>query len=544
MIPAESRMREIRTSGSTSRGVETDLLGAGLSTGAKAMDPKAPDPTGTAPPPDSTRRQTREAVRRGCTAVALAGLVALGASACDFINPTNVDNPTTTEADLANAANPTAALMPGLRAQFARMISSYVVATAVISDDYSIHGTGIPVDFDEPHLVTPRRINSTGTSASGVYWNVQELRALGDFVIDVIVPEDEDPDPAHVAETHYYRGMAYLTLGEVFSHAPHEEDGEPEPASVALGMAVADLGEAASFGPQVSAALARAHRLQGNATGAEAAARSALADEPSLLFAPPYDEASVSNTAVFFLVVRALQEMQPLPRLDFLDPKYSVRSSPIPIATAEEMHLILAEAALARDDLAAARTGLANAIDIAGTRGTVSFDESDERRNADLSIRPRDSEIMIRAAAAGPYRAGLVVDRPADDLDVPHISATSLDADSIAGLSSADELWHALWLARQEIMLLEGRRLADLGIRLPMMQREIDLNPNIDEGDPGTVVIVPAYIPRSPRYAMDIYTPVEIYDGTGLDAELLETEVTMHVDMNRVLVQNKVSPFR
>ena len=293
----------------------------------------------------------------------------------------------------------------------------------------------------------------------------------------------------------------------------------------------ADLGEAASFGPQVSAALARAHRLQGNATGAEAAARSALADEPNLLFAPPYDDASLPNTAVFFLVLRALQEMQPLPRLDFLDPKYSVRSSPIPIATAEEMHLILAEAALARDDLAAARTGLANAISIAGTRGTVSFDENDERRNADLSIRPRDSEIMIRADTAGPYRAGLVVDRPADDLDVPHISATSLDADSIAGLSSADELWHALWLARQEIMLLEGRRLADLGIQLPMMQREIDLNPNIDEGDPGTVVIVPAYIPRSPRYAMDIYTPVEIYDGTGLDAELLETEVTMHADM-------------
>ena len=36
MIPAESRMREIRTSGSTSRGVETDLSGAGLSTKAKA----------------------------------------------------------------------------------------------------------------------------------------------------------------------------------------------------------------------------------------------------------------------------------------------------------------------------------------------------------------------------------------------------------------------------------------------------------------------------------------------------------------------------
>lgn len=484
------------------------------------------------------------ALRRGCIAASLAALVTLAANACDFINPTKVDNPTTTDADLANAANPTEALMPGLRAQFARMINSYVVATAVISDDYSIHGTGIPVDMDEPHQVTPNLVNGTGTSASGVYWNVQELRALGDFVIDDIVPEDDDPDPAHIAEAHYYRGMAYLTLGEVFSHAPHEEDGEPEPASAALEKAVADLGKAAAFGPQVSAALGRTRRLQGNATEAEAAARSALADAADLLFAPAFDEASVSNTAVFFLVVRALQEMQPLPRLDFLDPKYTVRSSPVPIATAEEMHLILAEAALARGDLAAARTGLANAISVAKTRGTVSFDENDERRNADLSIRPRDSEIMIRADSSSPYRAGLVLDRPADGLEVPHTSATSLDADSVAGLADADDLWHALWLARQEIMLLEGRRLADLGIRLPMMQREIDLNPNIDEGDPGTVVIVPSYIPRTPRYALDIYAPVEIYDGTGPDAELLETEVTMHVDMNRVLVDNEVSPLR
>ena len=36
MIRDESRMREIRTSGSTSGGVETDRMGAGLSTQAKA----------------------------------------------------------------------------------------------------------------------------------------------------------------------------------------------------------------------------------------------------------------------------------------------------------------------------------------------------------------------------------------------------------------------------------------------------------------------------------------------------------------------------
>lgn len=479
----------------------------------------------------------------GARKAGLVLLAVLAAGACDAIDPTRVNNPTTTDEDLARAKNPTAALMPGLRAQFARMINAYVVATAVIGDDYSIHGTGIVVDMDEPHLVTPTLVNSTGTSASGVYWNVQELRALGDFVIDVIIPDDDDPDPKHIAEARYYRGMAYLTLGEIFSYAPHEEDGEPQPSSVALGKAVTDLRKATEFGPQTQAALARTHRLLGDASAAETAATSVLDGIPDFLFAPPYDEAFLPNTAVAFLVLRALQEMQPLPRLDFLDPKYTERGSPIAIAKAEEMHLILAEAALTRGDLGAARIGLVNAINMAETRGTVGFDDNDERRNADLSIRPRSSEILVRADSDSPYRAGLVVDRPADGLEVPNVSATSLDADSVAGLGSADELWHALWLARQEIMLLEGRRLADLGIKLPIMLREIDLNPNIAEGDPGTVAVVPTHIPQTPRYAMDIYSPVEIYDGTGPDAQLLVTEVTMQVDMNRVLVRNNASPF-
>lgn len=490
-----------------------------------------------------TRKKT-VILKRGRNTATLALLAVLAVGGCDAIDPTKVNNPTTTDDDLADAKNPTAALMPGLRAQFARMINAYVVATSVISDDYSIHGTGIVVDMDEPHLVTPILVNSTGTSASGVYWNVQELRALGDFVIDLIIPNDDDPDPKDVAEAHYYRGMAYLTLGEIFSHAPHEEDGEPQPSSVALQKALADLREATAFGPQTQGALARTHRLLGDASAAEAAANSVLDSIPDFLFAPPYDGAFLPNTAVAFLVLRALQEMQPLPRLDFLDPKYTERGSPIAIVKAEEMHLILAEAALARGDLDAARSALVNAISMAGTRGTVSFDDIDERRNADLSLRPRSSEILIRADSDSPYRAGLVKDRPADGLEVPNVSATSLDADSVAGLESAEALWHALWLARQEIMLLEGRRLADLGIRLPMMQREIDLNPNIGEGDPGTLAVVPAYIPETPRYAMDIYSPVEIYDGTGPDAQLLVTEVTMFVDMNRVLVRNNASPFQ
>ena len=476
--------------------------------------------------------------------LAMAGVLlgVLAASGCDAIDPTGVNNPTTTDEDLAQATNPTEALLPGLRAQFARLINAYVVAE-VVTDNYSIHGTGLIQTLDAPNEITPDIMNATGTSATGVYWNVQELRALANFVIDEIAPNDAGAPPPLVAEAHYYRGMAYLIMGEVFSAVPHEEDGTPQPAEVALGRAVTDLQAATGFGPQANAALARAYRLQGDRGAAAGAANAVLSADPEYLFAPPYDGGSIANTSVFFLVLRALQEMQPLPRLDFLDPKYTVRDAAIPIAKAEEMHLILAEVALASGDLAGAKSQLASAIRLAGTRGNVSFDDIDERRNADLSLRPRDSEILVRADADSPYRAGLVLDRPGDGLTIPNISGTSLDADSVAALSESSDLWHSLWLARQEILFLEGRRLADLGIKLPMMLREIDQNPNISEGGPGTVPVVPGFVPVAPRYAMDVYSPVELYDGDGPDAALLSTMVTIGVDMNRVLVQNNASPF-
>ena len=482
------------------------------------------------------------ALRRHAAGALLAAVVVLLAG-CDAIDPTQVSNPTTTDADLADASNPTEALLPGLRAQFARMTNAYVVAE-VVTDSYSIHGTGIVVDMDDPGAIKPELLNGTGTSVSGVYWNVQELRALADFVIDEIAPNDETAPASLVAEAHYYRGMAFLTMGEVFSFVPHEEDGTPQPATTSLAKAVTDLQAATGFGAQANAALARAHRLLGDAGAAEAAANTVLTAAPSFLFAQAYDTNFLNNTAVAFLVLRALQEMQPLPRLDFLDPKYTTRDAAIPIASAEEMRLILAEAALASGDLSRAAAQLATAITIAGTRNMVMFDDIDERRNANLSLRPRSSEIMIRADANSPFRAGLVLDRPAKGLEIPAVSGTSLDADSVSSLATADELWHALWLARQEILLLEGRRLADLGIKLPMMQREIDQNGSINEGDSGTTVTVPAWVPLNPRYAIDIYSPVELYDGDGPAAALLETEVTIEVDMNRVLTESRASPFQ
>ncbi|HUG39448.1 MAG TPA: hypothetical protein VMM12_03130, partial [Longimicrobiales bacterium] len=158
--------------------------------------------------------------------------------------------------------------------------------------------------------------------------------------------------------------------------------------------------------------------------------------------------------------------------------------------------------------------------------------------NADLTFRPRDSSILVRAEPGAPLRAGLVLDRPGALLTIPTISGTSLDADSILALTDPDETWHAFHLARQEILFLEGRRMSDLGIRLPMMLREIDANENINDDDPGTVPVVPSYLPPSDQ--MDLFTPASPYDEDG---NLTTTEITILVDVNRILAEQRINAF-
>ncbi|MEX2528146.1 MAG: hypothetical protein WEA09_10960 [Gemmatimonadota bacterium] len=471
-------------------------------------------------------------------------LMAAALTGCDFLDPTSVENPQTTAADLAQAERPTEALLPGLRAQFARVMSSNAVLTAVVSDDYSVHGTGLDGSLDDPRFIVSAIVNST-SSATGAYWNLQELRALADFVLDEIGATDDTATPAQQAEARYYRGMAYLMLAENFVGAPLERDAAPVGAAELLDRANTDFqaslqtAGSGNFATASRAALARTARWLGNAGNARQFAAAALGDDPEFLVLREFDQSAFDNGPWIFIVTRALKEMQPLPRLDFLDPKYTNREQGIAVAKAEEMHLILAEADMAQGNYAEGRAHLVAALRLALSRPTEEFNDNDARQNGDLTTRPRDGEIMIRADADSPYRAGLVLTRPGL-LTTPLVSGTSLNPDSIAALPASDTegLWHALFLARQEILFLEARRMADLGIRLPLMLREVDANASIPLEDPVyTRAQVPAYIP--PSNEMDLFTPARPYDGEVL----VDTQITMLHDLNRILARNGASPF-
>jgi hypothetical protein len=342
--------------------------------------------------------------------------------------------------------------------------------------------------------------------------------------------------------------MAFLMQGENFTAVPIAPDSAAVSAAGLLANAQSDFSAAldmaesgSDLATQINAGLARTHRALGNTGPAESFAQAALnAGGNSFLYSQPYDPTieDLGNPPHDYLVQRALQEMQPLPRLDFLDPKYTQESSPIPYATAEEMRLILAEVALANDNPPEAKAQLRRAINLAADRETVTFEDGDARLNNDSDTRPDTTAISVRFSPGAAPVDSLVLTRPGT-IAIPTVSGTHVTKAQVNSASGTD-LVRLLYLLRQEIMYLEGHRLHDLGIRLPMMLREIDTNPVIESGDAGTTVTVPDYIP--PENEIDLYEPIPLYEGDGRadDGEALKTEViTMLHDMNQVLAQER-----
>lgn len=487
-------------------------------------------------------RLTRTAVTAAATVLLVSG--------CDFLDPTDVTNPNTTTDDLASAAAPTTALLPGVRAQMARAVRAVVQTNALLTDDFEIAFTNVGPELSDPYQLSPDGPSYNSTGGIGAYWNTQELRALADFVIDTIAPNDETATDEQRAEALYYRGMAFLLQGENFVAVATVPDQAPTPWDQLLGLAEQDFtaalalaGDAllpsdADLDLAINAALARTHRAAGSAADARSFAEAALAADPEFVVLQTYSAGEIENP--FSTESRTYQ---PLPRLDFLDPKYTTRGAPIPVSKAEEMYLILAEIEMVGGnynnvvdrglgDFSDGAGYLAEAIRVASTRPMVPFDDDDERLNPNLTDRPSSSDMLVASAPGEDLRAGLVLDRPGT-VTVPSISGTSLDADSVEALSDPEDIRHAFWLARQEILFLEGRRVNDLGIRMPVMQREIDTNPTISDGDPVTQASVPTYIPEG---TIDDFSPREPYVvGTN--------EIVIDVDLNRILAQEMVSPF-
>jgi len=447
---------------------------------------------------------------------------------CDLVDPTGVRNPQTTEKNLEEGATgATTPFLQGVKLAFSDMIDTIAYYTDCVSDNYDNVATYISPLVDKPRSI--RSDDLTLNHTDYLYFSTQECRALATFTIDVVVPNDAEVMESQIAELYFYRGMANLCAAENFVGCPVEENGEVLQKDALLDLAIADFLEAAThnenedmdFQTRIDLALARAYRYDGDETNAVAKATEAIAGTEGFVYFAEFDAATFISWSYVFGVSRNLHDMQPLPRLDFLDPKYTERGSSIPVLKMEEAHLILAEAALVDGNAASAAQHLGNAIALAQSRPTTEFLDEDPR-----DLRPAGG--TVQASPTAPAIDGLIFPREGATVYVPYISGCSLNADEVVKMTDANALHKAIYLARQEIFIFEGRRMNDLGILLPMMKREWETNPNINEGDVGTLVSVPSYIPADDD--LDAFT---IGDGNTV----------IEYDMNQVIADNGVSPL-
>jgi hypothetical protein len=475
-------------------------------------------------------------------------------SACNLVDATRVQNPATTEPQLlASPSGGTRAVAVGLRRQFSVAIANSSQVCELISDNYKNVTTFASVQLD-----LPRTVDLNDITALNAYTPTQSLLALAEFGIANTVsnPQDLLATEAQRAQVFFFKGMALMMLSEKFVRFPLVENGPMVSAADARRQSIAALREALrratgatgaqavdnSANPAINAteivtrcnyALARAYRLEGNKDSAAFFARAGLTRDANYLFVASFDVVNLGNAIQEFVSNRTDHAFQPNPRLDFLDPKFMFQAAtvndPHPSLKAEEAHLILAEIALSNNDLATARAAMTSAAQVARNRPVRMLADRDTRPN-----RPNVATWTVRADATAPAIPNLIVRRPAT-VTVYGISFTNQTADSVAAIAQAsrEEHLYMLYLLRQHIFFCEGRRIEDLGIKLPLPRRQIDTNAELlAAGAAGSDArsVVPAFIPQEDE--MDQFTTAG-------------TIVTMRWDMNRVIARNarQISPF-
>ena len=474
--------------------------------------------------------------------VTLLLVLSMGIVGCDLLDSSNVTNPDVTEEAALQNPNPLQSWVSGLDRQLAITTNNTVLVSELATDNYVNTQTFFNQNFDA------LTFDFRDDDINAMLFTMNDLRESALFGKETVTPSDPEARDDDLAELDFYLGYSHLLLGEYFHSAPLSGGEAAASPADHFNAAIAALQAALNSGNGDPAAyqlaLARAHYNLGNITEATNFANQVLNADPDYVRFAQFDPNNgPTNEMQDALYDRGtFDDLQPLPRLDFLDPKYFDRGpsadSPVAVLKAEEAHLILVEAALANNDLPTAQDQMKELIDLVNTREISEIDETIEGRTQDdPGSRPDTSGVVVRASADDPFRSGLVLDRTPETeenevlpVSVPTVSGTSVTEARVDAIADADEAWEVYYLMRQEVFIAEGRRLVDFGIKYPLSEDEVLINDNVDEG-PATTAIVPSFI-----------------DGQPLDAftyDINAGEATIQVNMNEVLSENRdaVSPF-
>lgn len=468
---------------------------------------------------------------------ALAVVVGVGAilSSCDQFNPTQVTNPNLTDRAFLNTPDAARTWLRGVERQYLLTLNNLISNSEIASDNYRNNYTTNNKFLDIPE------ISYHDPDIASMQVAVARLREAADFGLEQAMPADPTATAREEALFLYYRAMSSIFAGEYFIGLPADARGEVALPATHLNSAVADLTRARSLVSDAALinaynlAIARANYALGNRDAAVAAAEALLAASPAFVHWATYDGINGPNNGMQGLLTSSVNNLQPLPRLDFLDPKYPFRgaqvASPLAVLKAEEAHLILAEAALSTGDVGGAKSRLLDLLVLVGQRPVEVVDSRLQVRGraGGNVIYPNHADYRVAFRPGAPFREGLVLTRQPDFVPVPTVSGTSVNAAQIAAAQTHDEVLYLLYLMRQEIFLGEGRRMFDLGLRYPVVFTEVQTNPNVVDGEWYTVAQIPSFIPGD--LGMDSF-----------DLNEAARTVVIHYDMNRVLVDNRTSP--
>lgn len=461
-------------------------------------------------------------------------IITLFASACGITDPTTVENPNVIEEDFLSSPNAMVNWSRGVERQFAITVDGIILGAMLVSDSYMNNRTLYSKVFDLPEMP------SSDLDVRLIQSEIATLREEADFGINKVATADESTSSDQLAEMYFYRGMAFLFSGEYFTGLPAESEGVPQSPTSLLNSAVNDFKTAINTTNNnekkgiYNLAAARAYYRLGDKANARNYAEASLSFGTNLLRTVIFDTETPNGVQV--AIYSGQDEFQPLPRLDFLDPKFhnndGTTQKEIPVIKSEEAYLILSEINISDGDISGAKNQLKDLVVLVNSRPTEFVDESSEERGAGRSVEyPNSDTILVRASANDEYRAGLIRTRGvgATAVEVPMVSGTSVDETYIDNLTTSNEVLHTIYLMRQEIFMAEGRRMVDLGIKWPLADLEAQSNPNAS-GSSYLTPQIPQYIPLNKE--MDAFTWDKV-NGT----------VTILFDMNDVIVNNKASNF-
>lgn len=464
--------------------------------------------------------------------ILLAAVIGLSLNSCELLLPDDIINPNVSDETFLNSANAMQAWVNGANRSFAEAIGNYCELMEILSDNYYNNYSRSSQVFDIP------RILYTDTDVTSLQRHIGTLREAADYGIGTVAEADASTTRNNLFNLYYIKAFSFILGGEYFRGLPDTEGGEiktwNEYLHTALAVldstwAYADTDEEKAF---VRTLKARTYYRLGDKENAVSEALASLALSPDFVKQVEFDGTNGVNNPIQEAVWDTW--FQPLPRLDFLDPKYfqtaATEQRPINLAKAEENYLILAEACLADQNEAQAKSYMQQLLALVKSRPIQQDvnDQLEERFNGGYKHYPDNSGYSVAASEGEPFRTGLVLDRQAPHLiAIPYISGTSVTEDWIDRTSGIDELLTLLYLMRQEIFFGEGRRVADLGIRMPVCEVEAANTPSAADY---LEALIPPFIPSD--YGMDDFT---------MDEET--QQVTITYNMNRIIVENKSSEY-